>query len=97
MGPRLEWQRLFTEGCSLEALPAAAFGFLWLSLGTRLVGAAGVWRSKAYKGWVKNEGSGICQPGVGTVIPCGRQWGRVGGLALSIAASALIATSVLLP
>jgi hypothetical protein len=49
--PSLEWQRLFTEGCSLEAfLPAAAFGLLWLSLGTRLVGAEGAWGSEASKG-----------------------------------------------
>ena len=35
-------------------MPAAAFGFLWLSLGTIHVGAAGVWRSEeASKGWVE--------------------------------------------
>lgn len=43
------------------------------------------------------QGSGRCEPGAGIGHPLGRQWDRGGGLALSIAASALIATSVLLP
>lgn len=67
------------------------------------MGAAGVWRSETSKGWVEmrvGTGRGRFEPGAGTVIPVGgseKQWDRVGGLALSIAASALIATSVLLP